>query len=327
MKHSTDELVSVIAPVYNTSKEFLFECFESVRTQSYGKIEFIVVDDGSTDDETILFCKEYAQKHRKFVKYIRQENKGVSVARQTGLSISEGRSVMFLDSDDSFEPDSVKELLQVLVREEADAAIGEDYIRDGMDDIAVYHDDEILRALLENVEASFGWALWGKLFDADSMKKYYKAYSDIYYGEDLLVNAEFFSHASKAVVINKKVYNYRADNGLSATHQKVTPKKLSLIRMWELMEGVYASHGLKNEAQKIKANYYDSVLNGLIECECYHYDNYRKLSGEYRAILKNNFSDIKDNQYVGAKYKYIIAVYAIWLFKIKKLINKANRQK
>ena len=139
------------------------------------------------------------------------------------------------------------------------------------------------------------------------------------------MNAEFFSHAQKAVVINEKVYNYRADNDLSATHQKITPKKLSLIRMWQLMWGIYSAHGLTDEAERIKANYYDSVRNGLIECECYHYDNYRKLSREYRTILKKNYSDIKSNKHVNAKYKYIIAIYFIWLFKAKKMLLRIKQ--
>ncbi len=325
MSHSTDELISVIVPVYNTGKEFLLECFESVRTQDYNNIELIIIDDGSTDEATENFCREYAENNENLVKYVRQKNAGVSVARQNGLSLSDGRCVMFLDSDDSLEQGSVKKMLEVLVKENADAVVGEDYVREGIDDVMVYEKLDILKALFDNVNASFGWALWGKLFDASAMKKYYKAYDDIYYGEDLLVNAEFFSHAQKAVVINEKVYNYRADNDLSATHQKITPKKLSLIRMWQLMWGIYSVHGLTDEAERIKANYYDSVRNGLIECECYHYDNYRKLSREYRTILKKNYSDIKSNKHVNAKYKYIIAIYFIWLFKAKKMLLRIKQ--
>ena len=91
--------------------------------------------------------------------------------------------------------------------------------------------------------------------------------------------------------------------------------------MWE----IYSSHGLTDEAERIKANYYDSVLNGLIECECYHYDNYRKLSKEYRIILKKNYSDIKSNKHINAKYKYIIAIYFIWLFKAKKMLRRIKQ--
>ena len=68
MSHSTDELISVIVPVYNTGKEFLLECFESVRTQDYNNIELIIIDDGSTDEATENFCREYAENNENLVK-------------------------------------------------------------------------------------------------------------------------------------------------------------------------------------------------------------------------------------------------------------------
>lgn len=327
MRHSIDELVSVIVPVYNTCSDFLSECFESVRNQKSVNVELVIVNDGSTEEETNLFCRQYAEKHRGFVIYIEKQNQGVSVARKTGLEHSGGKSVMFLDSDDSLMPDAIRRLLEVLIKQEADAVIGEDYVRNDFCAQVIYEKEEILKALLDNREASFGWALWAKLFDADCMKKYYRAYPDIYYGEDLLVNAEFFRHADRVVIINEKVYNYRADNQVSATHQKITPKKLSLIKMWAQMEKIYISCELFIEAKRIRANYYDSVLNGLIECEYYHYEGYRKLTKSYRDILKNNIKDIKNNEFISGKHKYIIAIYAIWLFKLKRAILKHDLQK
>lgn len=327
MKHSIDEPVSVVVPVYNTCRDFLSECFESVRNQNYDNIELVIVNDGSTEEETNLFCRRYAENHKDFVKYIEKENQGVSVARKTGLEHSGGKSIMFLDSDDSLMPGAVKKLLEALIQHEADAAIGEDYVRRNFCSQVVYEKDEILKALLANEEASFGWALWAKLFDADSMKKHYRAYTDIFYGEDLLVNAEFFSHADRVVIINEKVYNYRSDNETSATHQKVTPKKLSLIKMWSRMEEIYLSCELVLEAKRIKANYYDSVLNGLIECEYYKYEGYRNLTKAYRGILKTNINNIKNNEFINQKYKYIIAIYAMWLFKLKRAILKHDMRK
>lgn len=327
MNHSINEKVSVIVPVYNTCEKFLFECFESVRKQNYHNYELIIVNDGSTVEETNIFCRQYSENYKDFVKYIEKENEGVSVARKIGLENSDGRSIMFLDSDDSLMPDAVRKLLEALIEQNADAAIGEDYVREGLSRIVVHEKDEILKALLDNDKAAFGWALWAKLFDADCMKKYYRAYTDIFYGEDLLVNAEFFSHAERVVIINEKVYNYRTDNLTSVTHQTVTPKKLSLIKMWSRMEEIYLSCGLEAEAERIKANYFDSLLNGLIECEYYKYDGYRELIKEYRYTLKCNIVNIVNNEFIFKKYKYFIAIYAIWLFKLKRIIFRHNKQK
>jgi glycosyltransferase involved in cell wall biosynthesis len=98
---SSDEaLVSVIIPCYNHAR-FLGEAIVSVIRQSYPHIEIIVVDDGSTDD-TEQVITSYPN-----IQHIRQENLGVSRARNMGLSMSRGAYVLFLDADDRLLPDAV----------------------------------------------------------------------------------------------------------------------------------------------------------------------------------------------------------------------------
>ena len=60
MNHLIDGRVSIVLPVYNTDERFLSECIESVRMQDYEDIELIVVDDGSTDENTKKCCERYA---------------------------------------------------------------------------------------------------------------------------------------------------------------------------------------------------------------------------------------------------------------------------
>lgn len=86
-------LVSVVIPCYNQA-HFLGEAIESVLAQSYPHFEIVVVDDGSTDDTS-----EVASRYPK-VRLVRQENQGLSAARNAGLGHSEGEYVVFLDADD-----------------------------------------------------------------------------------------------------------------------------------------------------------------------------------------------------------------------------------
>jgi len=86
--------VSVIIPTYNR-EHFLQECIESVLSQTFKDYELIVVDDGSTD-QTEDFLKPYDNKFQ----YIKQEQKGPSSARNTGIQYSAGEWICFLDSDD-----------------------------------------------------------------------------------------------------------------------------------------------------------------------------------------------------------------------------------
>jgi glycosyltransferase involved in cell wall biosynthesis len=89
-------LISVIIPTYNRAS-VLGVCIEAVLKQKFTDWELVVVDDGSTDlTEEVVF--PYLQDKR--CKYIKQENKGVSAARNKGASVANGEYLVFLDSDD-----------------------------------------------------------------------------------------------------------------------------------------------------------------------------------------------------------------------------------
>ncbi|MBX9497775.1 glycosyltransferase [Yersinia enterocolitica] len=90
------KLLSLIIPVFNT-EQYLDSCLNSVFTQWDNTLEVIIINDGSTDHSTDII-KRYSKKYD-FV-YITQENAGISVVRNTGISVSTGQYITFLDSDD-----------------------------------------------------------------------------------------------------------------------------------------------------------------------------------------------------------------------------------
>jgi hypothetical protein len=97
----TSPLVTVVIPCYNQA-HFLGEAIESVLSQTYPHFEVIVVDDGSTD-ETSEVASRYEE-----VRLIRQENRGLAAARNTGLAAAEGEYLVFLDSDDRLLPGALE---------------------------------------------------------------------------------------------------------------------------------------------------------------------------------------------------------------------------
>ena len=101
-------MVSVIVPIYNV-EEYLEECLESIRNQTYTNIEVILVNDGSTDGSREI-CESYCEKDIRF-RLINQENQGQSVARNRGVKESVGQYIMFVDSDDVVNTDVLKVLL------------------------------------------------------------------------------------------------------------------------------------------------------------------------------------------------------------------------
>ena len=325
MKHLVKDRVSIVVPVYNTSAAFLKECFESIRLQDYEDRELIIVNDGSISDETNKFCKDYVKGNYDWCILTETTNQGVSAARNTGILEASGSRIMFVDSDDRLEQGAIRRLVQVMKEQEADAVIGQDELRSTIPDMLIYSGKGSLTALLENKEASFGWALWGKLFDTELMRYYYRPRRDIYYGEDLLVNAEYFANTGKVVVLNEKVYFYRKDNPDSAMAQAKTVKKLTLIRMWKEMADIYRLHGMETEYTRIMANYYDSLLSGYLQCEYYRYDNYRQLMRDIKNELKDAMYDIMKNPYVKDKHKYYLAVYCLWVFRLKHRLQNSKK--
>lgn len=111
---------SVIIPVYNV-EEYLQKCVDSVLAQTTDStFEIILVDDGSTDSSGAI-CDAYAQKNS-HVRVVRQENQGVSAARNNGVRVAHGSYILYLDSDDWWQPELLAEL-DVVLRGEPDMAM------------------------------------------------------------------------------------------------------------------------------------------------------------------------------------------------------------
>lgn len=99
----------------------LSRTIESALAQSYAPTEIIVLDDGSTDD-TPTIVKHYSTA----VRYIRQDNCGVAVARTNACQLAAGEYIAFLDDDDLMTPDRLETLYSALTRyPEAVLAVGE----------------------------------------------------------------------------------------------------------------------------------------------------------------------------------------------------------
>jgi len=113
-------LVSIIIPCYNHA-HYLSTAIESVLTQSYSSIEIVVVDDGSTDQ-----TKQVAQNYSP-IKYIYQDNRGLSASRNTGIKNCAGAYIAFLDADDWLYPNAIETNLNYLQQNEKFAFVSGAY--------------------------------------------------------------------------------------------------------------------------------------------------------------------------------------------------------
>ena len=100
-------LVSILTPVFNTPVRWLRECIESVLTQTYENCELILIDDHSTDPETLRCLTELAASDSRIILAKDEKRRGISAASNRGLALAQGDWVGFLDHDDLLEPDAL----------------------------------------------------------------------------------------------------------------------------------------------------------------------------------------------------------------------------
>lgn len=106
----TYPLLSIIVPVYN-SELFIEETLNKIYLQNYSNVELIIIDDGSTDNTAAIIKKKFPEANYHF-----QENQGHASAKNKGLELCNGEFIIFLDSDDYWEQNSLHSLSEFLLQ-------------------------------------------------------------------------------------------------------------------------------------------------------------------------------------------------------------------
>ena len=208
---NNDPLISIIIPCFNAEKT-LEKCLKSVVQQSYANLEIIIIDDGSTDETSLIYNKFQSNDERILV--LKQQNSGVSKARNTGVKAATGDYICFVDSDDWAELNYCSELYSLLVGENADISIVEASYEDEngnvlcskpISDEKIFDGNRALVLLLEDQEIQSH--PWGKLFKADLLKNVHFP-KNLKCFEDYSTLFKIFNKAVKVVKSNEKLYHY-----------------------------------------------------------------------------------------------------------------------
>lgn len=108
--------ISFIVPVFN-QQAYLVKCIESLCKQTLVEIEILLIDNGSTDQSSQI-CQDYAGSDSR-IRYIRLEQCGVGIARNTGLELARGEYVGFVDSDDYLDDDFARKMYALAHRNQS----------------------------------------------------------------------------------------------------------------------------------------------------------------------------------------------------------------
>ncbi|WP_343618378.1 glycosyltransferase [Flavobacterium sp.] len=209
--------VSVIIPVYNAG-DFLHDCVNSLLNQTLQSAEYIFVNDGSTD-HSVEILKEYKNKDERIV-IINQTNKGISEARNLGISIAKGEYIGFLDNDDFVKSDMFECLYETAKKDNLDIVVsktilGRDkkyIINDSVFEENIFYGQNFIQSnIIPNLlKTEDLFAVWNKIY-----KKSFIDVNHIHFPrnrnieEDNMFNIQAFSKAQKVVFIDYAGYYYR----------------------------------------------------------------------------------------------------------------------
>lgn len=204
--------ISVIIPVYNVEK-YLYDCLYSVVNQTHKNLEIIIVNDGSTDNSQQII-DEFARKDNRIKAFVKK-NRGLSSARNYGLTQATGDYIAFVDSDDFIELDMYESM--ITSADDIDIYMCGHYLYDNIELInGTYHYDvrsftktEAVRELCKNTVIESH--AWDKLFKKELFDKIKfpegRNYEDIFIMHKLFLKANTFLH------INSPKYYYRQREG------------------------------------------------------------------------------------------------------------------
>ena len=229
-----NELISIIVPIYNV-ENYLRECLDSIQNQTYKNFECIMINDGSTDSSQQI-SEEYLTDSR--FTLINQSNKGLSGARNTGISHirEESTFISFVDSDDYIYPDFLETLIEH-IEDDVDIIEGMiEYFHDEIKADNVCHnfekkiliskDDKLGELALNELRVS----VFPKLFRKSLLTEDFFPKGWIF--EDLAVVPELISHSGKWIKLPKVIYGYRIRPN-SITTQEFSEEKLDVFKIFE----------------------------------------------------------------------------------------------
>ena len=230
----TAPLVTVVVPVHDVAP-YLDECVASIASQSHGRLEIILVDDGSSDGSEAI-CDEWAARDDR-VRVIHQPAQGASVARNAGIESARGEYLTFVDSDDLLSPDLVRTLLAAAQGTGAEIALGElvEFV-DG-DTVAFTGgtttrtstaEEELFRVICVRPQ----WGPVAKLFQHDLFIDGPRFPEGLLH-QDLAFTPRIFERATRTARTDAVLYGYRQRPGSvsdSARRVAISPDLVTILR-------------------------------------------------------------------------------------------------
>lgn len=304
--------ISVIMTSYNSNEKFLNEAIMSVLNQTYKHFEFIIIDDGSTNKVLDKVVNEIKSDK---IKVVKQENKGLCNARNTGISLSSGQYIAFLDDDDVWYNTKLQESIDFF-----------EEIKRNDENIGVVFTQSTIIDELGKEYGVFGYKVKGNIFEKILGKNIIgppssvlidrKVLEDVggfnskyIYAEDL----ELWYRVTKkynVYSINKPLIKYRyRTNSLSKNY-----RKMALYTEEALLTTINREDIRENKSEILSKYYIDYAYLFFSNSDSKMYKEY------YKKSIKSNFKNIMNSKLL---FGYIFSLFGD---NIMKLFNNRRRK-
>ena len=291
--------ISILMPVYNAEK-YLNETIDTIKNQSFSNWELIIVDDGSIDNSKEICTKLMNDDKR--IKYIFQENLGVSHTRNVALENAQGKYIVFVDSDDLIHEDYLKILINSIEKNNSDISVC-NFIERKISNTGKVEDinrefcpKEVMEmAEMKDYIMDFGNSgllnpLWNKIYKNQIIKENNITFDEkVETGEDFIFNLQYFRKVKKISFIKDSLYYYIRRNNNSITYKYI---ENMYEKGWEihwLLESFLKDMGFYNEenAYVLYGNHLTGVFSAFLNL--YH-DHCKLTSKEKRSYIKKIIS-------------------------------------
>lgn len=277
--------LSIIIPVYN-SDQYLHECLDSVRSQTFSDFEVWLIDDGSKDNSGKI-CDEYVKNDFRF-HVIHQKNGGVSQARNVGITKARGKKIAFVDSDDTLLPTCFQRLMEQSVNDVGIviAGYGGERKTNIVKEDVILEGEEMKRYFIENGIFSQSGPCQ-KIFLTSIIRNNNIFFPvDVHMGEDMIFFVKYMNCVNSAALVASNEYHVRSHEGSLSTKYYSYESERKCFDIWHSEISIFVTDIHYSETEKEKAVWKTRTLGTYLRTiECLYKANKKTDMYTKRTIL------------------------------------------
>ena len=303
--------ISIIVPIYNAEK-YLNKCIDSLVNQTKKELEFILVNDGSTDSSEDII-KSYKDKR---IKYFKNKNQGIGKTRNFGIDKATGKYLMFLDSDDYLDINACEKLYNKAIKEKSDLVVFDFYrVEETLKEVTINNFKSSSLKENPNLLLDINLGPCNKLIKRELIDKSNTRFNEELKYEDTPFVTEIIKNANKISKLNEYLHYYVIHSNSETTVRD--ERVFDIIKIIDIIRNQY-----KNE------KYMEDVVNKLTVRTFTNYTIQQRVQKDIKvgmkfideafSYMKKNIPDYKNNKYYETrgilrrtieKNKFITKVY------------------